>query len=45
MLAAGATFLAAYIAARFIVVRYFKAPKSIHLDMTHGRDPHRTLAH
>jgi hypothetical protein len=45
VLAAGATFLAAYIAARFIVVRFFKAPKSIHLDMTHGRDPHRTLAH
>ena len=45
VLAAGATFLAAYIAARFIVVRFYKAPKSIHLDMTHGRDPHRTLAH
>ena len=45
VLAAGATFLAAYIAARYIVVRFYKAPKSIHLDMTHGRDPHRTLAH
>ena len=45
VLAAGATFLAAFIAARFIVVRFYKAPKSIHLDMTHGRDPHRTLAH
>jgi len=45
VLAAGATFLAAYLAARYIVVRFYKAPKSIHLDMTHGRDPHRTLAH
>ena len=45
VLAAGATFLAAYLGARYIVVRFHKAPKSIHLDMTHGRDPHRTLAH
>lgn len=45
VLAGGATFLAAYIAARFIVVRFYKAPRSIHLDMTPGRDPHRTLAH
>jgi hypothetical protein len=45
VLAAGATFLAAYLGARYIVVRFNKAPKSIHLDMTHGRDPHRTLAH
>jgi hypothetical protein len=45
VLAAGATFLAAFLAARFIVVRFYKAPRSIHLDMTHGRDPHRTLAH
>ena len=45
VLAAGATFLAAYLAARYIVVRFYKGPKSIHLDMTHGRDPHRTLAH
>jgi hypothetical protein len=45
VLAAGATFLAAFLAARYIVVRFYKAPRSIHLDMTHGRDPHRTLAH
>lgn len=45
VLAAAATFLAAYLAARFIVVRFYKAPRSIHLDMTRGRDPHRTLAH
>lgn len=44
VLAAGATFLAAFLAARFIVVRFYKAPRSIHLDMTDGRDPHRTLA-
>lgn len=45
VLAAAATFLAAYIAARYIVVRFYKAPKSIHLDMTPGKDPHRTLVH
>ena len=45
VLAGVATSLAAYLAARYIVVRFYKAPKSIHLDMTHGRDPHRTLAH
>jgi hypothetical protein len=45
VLAAGATFLAAFLAARYIVVRFYKAPRSIHLDMTHGRDPPRTLAH
>jgi hypothetical protein len=45
VLAAAATFVAAYLAARFIVVRFYKAPRSIHLDMTRGRDPHRTLAH
>ena len=45
VLAAGATFLAAFIAARFIVVRFYKAPRSIHLDMARGQDPRRTLAH
>jgi hypothetical protein len=45
VLAAAATVLSAYLAARYIVVRFYKAPKSIHLDMTRGRDPHRTLVH
>jgi hypothetical protein len=45
VLAAGATFLAAYLAARFMVVRFYKAPRSIHLDMARGQDPRRTLAH
>jgi len=45
VLAAAATVLSAYIAARYVVVRFYKAPRSIHLDMTRGRDPHRTLVH
>jgi hypothetical protein len=45
VLAGAATFLAAYIAARFIVVRFYKTPRSIHLDMVRGQDPGRTLVH
>ena len=45
VLAGGATFLAAYIAARFIVVRFYKASRSIHVDMARGQDPRRTLVH
>ena len=45
VLAAAATFLSAYLAARYVVVRFYKAPRSIHLDMTRGHDPHRTLVH
>jgi hypothetical protein len=45
VLAGAATFLSAYIAARYVVVRFYKAPRSIHLDMTRGYDPHRTLVH
>jgi|FEC22Drversion2_1045045.scaffolds.fasta_scaffold00866_15 hypothetical protein len=45
VLAAAATFAATYIAARYLVVRFYKAPRSIHLDMTRGYDPHRTLVH
>ncbi|MBI2740716.1 MAG: hypothetical protein HYX38_29790 [Rhodospirillales bacterium] len=45
VLAGGATFLAAYIAARFIVVRFYKAPRSIHIDMVRGQNPRRTLIH
>jgi hypothetical protein len=45
VLAGGATFLAAFIAARFIVLRFYKAPSSIHLDMARGQNPRRTLVH
>lgn len=45
VLAGGATFLAAFVAARFIVVRFYKAPRSIHIDMVRGQDPRRTLVH
>lgn len=43
VLAAAATLLAAYLAGRFIVVHFYKAPRSIHLDMVRGRNPGRTL--
>lgn len=43
VLGAGAAFLAAYLASRFIVVRFYKAPRSIHLDMVRGQNPRRTL--
>ena len=43
VLGAAAAFLAAYLAARFIIVRFYKAPKSIHLDMIQGKNPNRTL--
>ena len=45
VLAGGATFLAAFIAARFIVLRFYKAARSIHIDMAHGQNPRRTLVH
>ena len=45
VLAAAAMFLATYLAIRFIVVRFYKTPRSIHLDMTRGHDPKRTLVH
>jgi hypothetical protein len=43
VLGAAAAFLAAYLASRYIIVRFHKAPKSIHLDMLRGRNPNRTL--
>ena len=45
VLAASATFLAAYVAARFIVGRFYTAPRSIHIDMMRGGNPRRTLVH
>ena len=45
VLAAAATFLAVYLAARFVVVRFYKVPRSIHLDMARGQNPRRTLVH
>ena len=43
VLGAAAAFLAAYLAARYVVARIFKVPRSIHLDMIRGRNPGRTL--
>ena len=43
VLGAGAAFLAAYLSSRFIVVRFYKSPRSIHLDMDRGHNPHRTV--
>ncbi len=45
VLAGGATFLATYIVARFVIVRFYKAPRSIHIDMVRGQNPRRTLVH
>lgn len=38
-----AAFLAAYLVGRFLIVHFYKAPRSIHLDMVRGRNPGRTL--
>ncbi len=43
VLGAAAAFLAAYLAARYVIARIFKIPRSIHLDMVKGRNPGRTL--
>jgi hypothetical protein len=43
VLAASAAFLAAYLAARYVVAILIKAPKAVHLDMIEGRNPGRTL--
>ena len=45
VLGAGAAFLGAYLASRYLIVRYYKVPRSIHLDMIRGRNPNRTLIH
>lgn len=45
VLAAAATFLAVYIAVRYLVMRFHKAPNAMHLDMSPGQDPGRTLVH
>ncbi len=39
VLGAAAAFLAAYLVGRVITVRYYTAPRSIHLDMTKGQRP------
>jgi hypothetical protein len=44
VLGAAAAFLATYLLARYLVVRFYKAPKSIHLDMVRGVNPKRTLS-
>lgn len=43
VLGAAAVFLAAYLAARYLVARFYKAPRAIHLDMIRGSNPNRTL--
>lgn len=43
VLGAAAAFLGAYLAARYLIARFHKAPRAIHLDMIRGRNPHRTL--
>ncbi|MDP1753028.1 MAG: hypothetical protein Q8L22_26545 [Reyranella sp.] len=43
VLGAAAAFLAAYLAARYVIARLYKVPRAIHLDMIRGRNPHRTL--
>lgn len=43
VLGAAAAFLAAYLTARYLVARFYKIPRAIHLDMIHGKDPGRTL--
>lgn len=45
VLGAAAAFLAAFLVARFLVIRFYKVPRSIHLDMVRGENPRRTLAH
>ncbi|MBM3651105.1 MAG: hypothetical protein FJX11_25305 [Alphaproteobacteria bacterium] len=45
VLGAAAAFLASYLAARYLVIRFYKAPRSIHLDMPRGQNPRRTLVH
>jgi hypothetical protein len=43
VLGASAAFLAAYLAARYVIARGFRAHKAIHLDMFRGVNPQRTL--
>jgi hypothetical protein len=43
VLGAAAAFLAACLAARYVIARLYKVPRAIHLDMIRGENPHRTL--
>ena len=43
VLGAAAAFLAAYLTGRYLVARFHKSPRAIHLDMTLGKNPKRTL--
>lgn len=43
VLGAIAIFLAAYLTARYLIARYYKVPRAIHLDMVRGTNPGRTL--
>jgi len=44
VLGALAAFVAMYLVGRAITVLFYKAPRSTHLDMVRGQNPHRTLA-
>lgn len=43
VLGAVAALLAAYLVARYLVERFYKSPRAIHLDMMLGKNPGRTL--
>lgn len=43
VLGASASFLAAFLVGRYLLARFYNAPKAIHLDMVAGHNPHRTL--
>lgn len=43
VLGAVAALLAAYLVARYLVERFYKSPRAIHLDMMLGKNPKRTL--
>ena len=43
VLGASAVFLAAYLVGRYLVARFYKSPRAIHLDMILGKNPGRTL--
>jgi hypothetical protein len=43
ILGALAIFCAMFLVSRYLIARFYNAPKSIHLDLVRGHNPHRTL--
>ena len=41
--ASAAALLAAYLTGRYVIARFYKVPRAIHLDMIRGQNPGRTL--